>query len=89
MTESTKRQVAEAINDLEWLQSQPQWRRFAEFIQKQADARKRLCLKTISSPEEQAAFNFHLGEVSGLETILAAPDLLLNKAIEEHQKISR
>lgn len=83
MSESRKREVAEALRDIQWLQEQPAWRRLTGLITSQVEARKRLLLRPIITSQDQAQHNVWVGEVTGLDFLLQAPEKAIAALLKE------
>ena len=81
-----KREIAEALRDIQWLQDQVEWRRLTALITRQIEVRRQLLARRISTPEEQAQHNVFVGEVAGLNFLLQAPALAIETLTQGIQK---
>lgn len=85
--ESPKRDTAEALRDIQWLNDQPQWKRLTLLIEKQIAVRQNLLSRPIATPQEQAQHNVYVGEVAGLSFLLAAPQRAIAALLETQPSI--
>jgi len=83
-----KRAVAEAMRDLQWLQSQAEWGRYRDFLQKNLETRLLMLRRLIRTPEEQAEHNKAVGAVEAFRFLLDAPDVLLSLLEQEAEKLT-
>ena len=81
--DSKKREVAEAIRDIQWLQDQAEWQRLTGLITKQIEVRQQLLARPVVTPQDQAQHNLYVGEVAGLSFLLKAPTLALETFLRE------
>lgn len=81
-----KREIAESLRDLQWLQSQPAWERYRDFLQKNLEARLLMLRRVIRTPEEQAEHNRVVGAIEAFRFLLDAPDILVGLLEKESPK---
>lgn len=79
---SDKRDTAEALRDIQWLNDQPEWKRLKQIIENQITHRKAILSRPIVTPQDQTQHNVYVGEVAGLNFLLRAPETAMAALLE-------
>lgn len=84
---SEKRDTAEALRDIQWLNDQPEWKRLTLLITKQMEVRYNLLMRPVVTPQDQAQHNVYAGEIAGLNFLLRAPEKAIAALLEANPSV--